>query len=99
MEKFVRSRGLKIFHQNVRGCLGKIEQLRLLMDKTRKEIQIFGVTETHLNGDITDEEASSPGYRLERLVGALLFTFVMICSHRGSTILKSIELNACGLSS
>ena len=65
---FVRNRGLKIFHQNVRGlhCFGKIEQLRLLMDETRKEIQIFGVTETHLNGDIADEEVSIPGYRLER---------------------------------
>ena len=65
---FVRNRGLKIFQQNVRGlhCFGKIEQLRLLMDETRKEIQIFGVTETHLNGDIADEEVSIPGYRLER---------------------------------
>ena len=36
------------------------------MDETRKEIHIFGVTETHLNGDIADEKVSIPGYKLER---------------------------------
>ena len=36
------------------------------MYETRQEIQIFGVTERQLNGDIADEEVSIPGYRLER---------------------------------
>eukprot|EP00794_Sanderia_malayensis_P020943 gene20943-22996_t len=68
IKKFARSRGLKIFHQNVRGLsgFGKIEQLRLLLTKTNKDIQFLGITETHLNNGILDEELQISGYRFER---------------------------------
>ena len=68
IKQFIRNRGLKIFHQNARGLhdFGKIEQLKLLMEETNKEIQILGVTETHLNNNISDEELLISGYRVER---------------------------------
>ena len=68
IKQFIRNRGLKIFHQNARGLhdFGKIEQLKLLMEETNKEIQILGVTEIHLNNNISDEELLISGYRVER---------------------------------
>ena len=68
IKQFIRNRGLKIFHQNARGLhdFGKIEQLKLLMEETHKEIQILGVTETHLNNNISDDELLISGYRVER---------------------------------
>ena len=35
------------------------------MEETHKEIQILGVTETHLNNNISDEELLISGYRVE----------------------------------
>ena len=35
------------------------------MEETHKEIEILGVTETHLNNNISDEELLISGYRVE----------------------------------
>ena len=43
IKQFIRKRGLRIFHQNARGLhdLGKIEQLKLLMEETNKAVILF----------------------------------------------------------
>ena len=54
---FFNTKGLKLFHQNVRGLLSKFNFIEKLL-YTHKVIDILGVTETHVDEDIdeTDEE-------------------------------------------
>ncbi|XP_065071070.1 uncharacterized protein LOC135695815 [Rhopilema esculentum] len=63
---FLQSRGLKLFHQNINGLAKKIEDLKLLLQETKHNIDFFGVTETHLHKDIRDEESKIEGYEFLR---------------------------------
>ena len=66
LNKFLKGRGFKIFHQNVDGLLDKVEEVQLLLEETRKDIHILGISETHLNADISDSQASVQDYTFVR---------------------------------
>ena len=63
---FLHARGLKLFHQNINGLAKKIGDIKLLFQETKHNIDIFGVTETHLHKDIRDEEVKIEGYTFVR---------------------------------
>ena len=64
--KFLQSRGLKLFNQYINGLAKKNEDIKLLFRETKHNIDIFGVTETHLRKDIRDEEIKIEGYTFVR---------------------------------
>ena len=51
---FSKKRGLKLIHQNINGLYEKINELRLFLSKTHKNIHIIGITETHCNDSINN---------------------------------------------
>ena len=61
---FLQSRGLKVAHLNIRSIYNKIDSLKLLLNE--KPFDIFTISETWLNSDITDGEISIPGYTFSR---------------------------------
>ena len=61
-----KNRGLKLFHRNINGLLGKMEKVRLLLTGTRRNIHVYGLTETHLHRSVLDDELYVDGYTLER---------------------------------
>ncbi len=65
-QSFVKARGLKIFNQNVCGLVRVLDHIKILLHKF-KEIDIFGVSESHLNSKIDNEELKIPGYEIDRL--------------------------------
>ena len=65
-QSYVKARGLKISHQNVCGLLRVLDHIKILLHEV-KEIDIFRVSESHLNCKIEDEELKIPGYELHRL--------------------------------
>ena len=50
-EEFFKSKGLKLLHQNVRGLFTNFSELETLFCK-HTDIDISGVTETHINRDV-----------------------------------------------
>ena len=66
LNNFVKTRGLKVFHLNVNGILGKMDKLKLLLSDTHKNIQIFSISETHLHTSISDTELCIDGYTIIR---------------------------------
>jgi len=54
-----------MLHQNINGIRNKMDTVRFLLEK--KDIHIFGFTESHINASVTDNEISVDGYRIERL--------------------------------
>ena len=66
LNDFLRNKGLKIFHQNVNGLVSKIEKLRLMLQEANKNIQIYGITESHLHKNIQDPEVAISGYSFIR---------------------------------
>ena len=65
LKSFTRKRGFKILHQNINGIGSKMDSVKILLGK--KNIHVFGFTESHINASITDEEVSVDGYYVERL--------------------------------
>ena len=65
-QSYVKARGLKIFHQNVCGLLRVLDQVKILLNEV-KDIEIFGISESHLNSKVDDKELKIPGYELHRL--------------------------------
>jgi hypothetical protein len=61
---FPQSRGLKVAHLNIRSICNKIDSLKLLLNE--KPFDIFTISETRLNSDITDGKISIPGYTFAR---------------------------------
>ena len=46
--------------------LDKVEKVQLLLEETKRVIRILGISETHLNADISDSEASVQDYTFVR---------------------------------
>ena len=64
LDEFMKSRGMKIFHQNVCGLLDKFHNLEELFYRHRN-IDIMTLSETHIiDGDYNDNEPlfAMPGY-------------------------------------
>ncbi|CAB4019684.1 Hypothetical predicted protein [Paramuricea clavata] len=61
---FMKKRGLKLFHQNVNGIMNKLDQIRLFLCK--KDVHIFGISESHTSASINDSELEVDGYVVER---------------------------------
>ena len=55
---------MKIAHININGLLGKITEIKELLQRT--SLDILGVTETHLSRLIKDENIAIDGYNLTR---------------------------------
>ena len=66
VKTFLQARGLKIFHQNVNGLVRKIDIVDHLLKETSGKIDILGISETHLNSDIMQEEVKVNGYTFIR---------------------------------
>ena len=66
LNDFLRNKSLKIFHQNVNGLVSKIEKLRLMLQETNKNIQIYGITESHLHKNMQDPKVAISGYSFTR---------------------------------
>ena len=67
LSAFTNKRGLKIFHQNVNGVLDKLDKISLLLlNHANKNIQIFGVSETHLCTTTNNTVINVEGYTIER---------------------------------
>ena len=64
LHSFTRKRGFKILHQNINGMRSKMDSVKILLDK--KNIHLFGFTESHADASVTDSELSVDGYRVER---------------------------------
>ena len=46
--------GLKVAHINYRGLVGKMAEITLLLQRCKIDIDIQGITETHLNESVKD---------------------------------------------
>ena len=46
--------------------LDKVEKIQLLLEETKKDTHILGISETHLNADISDSQASVQDYTFVR---------------------------------
>ena len=56
--------GIKIARLNVNGLVSKLRQVEMLLCYC--QIDIFAITETHLNWKTSDNEISVDGYEIER---------------------------------
>ena len=59
-------RGLKLFHQNVNGLLNKHAEVEIMMQETKRNIHIFGISETHLSSDIPNDQIHLDQYSIIR---------------------------------
>ncbi len=67
MGDFLRCRGIKIFHQNIRGLISHKDALvEFLTRRESEQMHIIGVSETHLKGSILDGQLEIQGYKLQR---------------------------------
>jgi len=66
LDWFACNRGLKFLHLNVNGLFNKIDQIRYLMNTTKRNIHLFGITETHLTELIPESLVSIMGYHTVR---------------------------------
>ena len=66
LTEFATKRGVKILHQNINGLLNKMDPVRILFAKLRKNIHIFGFTETHRSTSVKDVEFEIDGYTIIR---------------------------------
>ena len=58
---FLKPEGLKIFPQNINGLSNKFENVNIPLTETKRTIDILGITETHLQENIKDEEVELKG--------------------------------------
>ena len=63
----VKTRGLKIVHQNIQSITKKINELRLICSSVQSGIHFITLSETWLNEQILDCEISIEGYKVFRL--------------------------------
>ena len=66
LTNFVKKSGLKLFHQNINGILKNLDKIKILLNGTKQNIDILGISETHTNNIITNAELSIDGYTIER---------------------------------
>ena len=64
-KKFCKSRGLKCFHQNIRGLQGKYDEVKNILIHCKK-VDIFSLSEIFINDD-TVIDFEIPGYELIKL--------------------------------
>ena len=57
--------GLKLAHRNVRGLLGKFNEMTFLLEESAN-IGILAITETHLDRSVRNETVKITGYEVER---------------------------------
>ena len=65
MDELQTNRGLKIFHQNMRGLLLKKNGVEEFLSSFPK-IDMLGLSDTHLNGSISEEELKINGFQYVR---------------------------------
>ena len=65
MDELLNKRGLKIFHQNIRGLLLKKNGVEEFLSSFPK-IDMLGLSETHLNGSVSEEELKINGFQYVR---------------------------------
>lgn len=65
-KSYAKARGLGLYHQNVCGLVRVHDQLKILLHEVQN-IDLFAVSESHLNPDISNAEIAIPGYELHRL--------------------------------
>jgi hypothetical protein len=63
-KKLGHHKGLTIGHLNVRSLKNKIDQIRLMLQD--QPLDVFAVSETWLNTNISDSEVAIPNYKLYR---------------------------------
>ena len=56
--------GLKLAHINIRGLLGKFNEITLLLEESN--IDILAITENHLDRSVQNETVKIAGYKVER---------------------------------
>ena len=61
---FLKSRGLKIGHLNIRSILGKMDTLKISLNEN--PFDVLTISETWLTSNISDDEISIPGYSLTK---------------------------------
>ena len=59
--EMLRFKGLKNFHQNIRGLFGKIAEISRFLN-TYKDVHILSLSETHLDSSTPDDLLKIPGY-------------------------------------
>ena len=59
--RFVNQKGLKVFHQNIRGLFHNIAKLFTLLH-THKNTHIFSPSETHIDNSTPTQLFEIPGY-------------------------------------
>ena len=57
---------MKLLHQNINGLYLKIYQLCVMFEGTKKDIHILGITESHANKYLLDDQVSVTDYTLVR---------------------------------
>ena len=60
----LRRKGLKLLHLIVNGILSKLEQIRILLIETGRNVHVFKISETHLDSSIPDSVTSMSGYTI-----------------------------------
>ena len=65
IERLSSCKGLKIAHLNVNGLFRKIDDVRILVNRTK--LDILSISESKLCNDISDVEIKIPNFRLFRL--------------------------------
>ena len=58
--------GLRIGHLNIHYAINKIPEIASILNNSDTPFHIFGLTETHLGDNVSTDEISIPGYRVER---------------------------------
>ena len=65
MDELLNKRGIKIFHQNIHGLLLKKNGVEEFLSSFSK-IDKLGLSETHLNGSVSEEELKINGFQYVR---------------------------------
>ena len=63
---FLKTRRLKIFHQNVNGLSRKQALIQTLLIEVKNKFETFGISETRLHDEVIDSEIRVDGYTSER---------------------------------
>lgn len=60
------SKGIRLAHLNVCHVLPKLDEVKHLLNKPSREMEIMGFTETFLSENLLDSEVATGGFSLER---------------------------------
>ena len=65
LTNFLKKSSLKLFQQNINGILKNVDRIKILLNGTKQNIHILGISQTHTNNTITNAELSIDGYTIE----------------------------------